>query len=94
METVTAAPLLDDSTQITQKARNTRQQHQKKKNLNAGRKKSLEKKKVFDDDTVKAWQNPCNSIAWNPDYHNEVNYNESYKNVSSNILEIPKKLFR
>jgi hypothetical protein len=84
MDTITAAPVLDETTQSPPKTKNTKNPQQRRKgNPNLNGKKSLDRRKnLFDDVDAEAWKNACNSIGWMPEYTNEQNHNVAYENVS------------
>lgn len=84
METVAAAPVFDENLKSTQQSRISKNPRQKKKGIqNFNGKKNLDRQmNLFDDEAVGAWQNPCNSIGWDPAFISEQNYNTSYQNVS------------
>jgi hypothetical protein len=84
MDTITAAPVPDDTTQSPPKTKNTRNPQQRRKgNPNLNGKKSLDRRRnLFDDNEAEAWINACNSIDWVPEYKNEQNQNASYQSVS------------
>lgn len=84
MDTITAAPLPDDTTQSPTKTKNTRNSQQRRKgNPNLNGKKSLDRRRnLFSDKEAEAWRNACNSIGWVPEHANEQNQNVPYETVS------------
>lgn len=89
METVVTAPVLGDISP-SQKSRSTKNPRKLKavnQQINKGFKNNERQKNPFDNEAVKAWKNPCNSIGYITPIYNaqdidKQSYNVSYQNVS------------
>jgi hypothetical protein len=75
VESISAAPLVDDHTQATRKPRNPKNPNHRRKNLGGGG-------GVFKGINETSWQNPCNSIEWIPGLAVAQNFEESHSIVS------------
>lgn len=82
-----SAPVFDNDSQQKSKTPKVHQ-IQKKGNQNRGKKNLGRQNRLFDDDSVEAWQNSCNSVGWinEPINEQQSNYNKSYSNVRIHIF--------